>query len=584
MAELRAEANTIADYLSKNHFLIPMYQRNYVWGEDECGQLWDDIYHFYKNKTDDDEYFLGSMVIYAENKVQNIIDGQQRTTTLLLLIRALYEKAKGQKKENVDKLKDSLADCLWDTHRRTGEIFYEKTHLKSEVATDKDSEKLENLFKDEIKIDEKDKKLSLYEKNYLYFKRKIDDLALNEPVEWFGFCECLLDNCVILPIECSERDKALRIFNTLNNRGISLSTADILKGIIYANKREDEKFLFAKEWQNLESLLQDSNYLKKEDVGFLFEQYEHIIRALHEELDTVVPTVLDFWTKKDKLNSKKKNVNFAANEDLLTQKESFEFIKKLGDFWANPYDFLDEQGKKYFAILNMFPNKLWRMVVSMCFYEAHKNKESLKELLDTILPQIASYCALGLFWGKGGGAGLFWGFMKANINLKNKKREKIFEKSLNLPTLKMPSLENFIDFSQKTIPKNMRYVLAFYALIYDEKQIFWWNSANKNFSFNLLEIEHILPRKWQDNYYQLEEDEVKNLVEQIGNKILIEKKLNISASNEFFAKKKEHYATSFCAEVKALSKSSKKEWSFKDIKERNRQIYAEFGEFFSRIF
>lgn len=583
MAELRAEANTIADYLSRNHFLIPMYQRNYVWGEDECGQLWDDIYHFYKNKTDDDEYFLGSAVLYKENKIQNIIDGQQRTTTLLLLIRALYEKAKGQG-QNVITLKKDLANCLWDTSSVGTEIFYEKTHLKSEVATDKDNEKLENLFKEEIKIDEKDKKLSLYEKNYLYFKRKIDDLALNEPVEWFNFCVCLLKNCVILPIECSERDKALRIFNTLNNRGISLSTADILKGIIYASKKEDEKSLFAKEWQNLESLLQDSNYLKKEDVGFLFEQYEHIIRALHEELDTVIPTVLDFWTKKDKLNSKKKNVNFAANEDLLTQKESFEFIKKLGDFWANPYDFLDEQGKKYFAILSMFPNKLWRMVVSMCFYEAHKNKESLKELLDTILPQIASYCALGLFWGKGGGAGLFWGFMRANINLKNKKREKIFEKSLNLPTLKMPSLENFIDFSQKTIPKNMRYVLAFYALIYDERQIFWWNSANKNFSFNLLEIEHILPKKWQDNYYKLEEDEVKGLVEQIGNKILIEKKLNIVASNEFFAKKKEHYATSFCAEVKALSKSSKKDWSFKDIEERNRQIYSAFGEFFSRIF
>ena len=214
MAELRAEANTIADYLSKNHFLIPMYQRNYVWGEDGCGQLWDDIYHFYKNKIDGDEYFLGSMVIYAENKVQNIIDGQQRTTTLLLLIRAIYEKAKGQKKENVDKLKDSLADCLWDTHCRTGEIFYEKTHLKSEVATDKDNEKLESLFKEDIKIDEK---------KYLYFKRKIDDLALNEPVEWLGFCKCLLDDCVILPIECSERDKALRIFNTcLIMRGISL--------------------------------------------------------------------------------------------------------------------------------------------------------------------------------------------------------------------------------------------------------------------------------------------------------------------------------------------------------------------------
>ncbi|TNB60508.1 DUF262 domain-containing protein [Campylobacter helveticus] len=584
MAELRAETNSVLNYLSKNRFLIPMYQRNYVWGEDECEQLWDDIYHFYKNKEEYDRYFLGSMVIYEEDKLQNIIDGQQRTTTLLLLIRAIYEKAKNQEKGEVAKLKDNLADCLWDTHRRTGEIFYDKTHLKSEVATAKDNEKLSKLFEEKIEIDEKDKKLSLYEKNYLYFQRKIDNLALNEPTEWLGFCECLLYDCVILPIECGERDKALRIFNTLNNRGISLSTADILKGMIYASKKEDEKTEFAKEWQNLESLLQDSAYLKKEDIGFLFEQYEHIIRALHGELDTVIPTTLDFWTKKGKLNSKKKNVNFAANEDLLTQKESFEFVKKLGDFWANPYDYLSDKGKKYFAILSIFPNRLWKIVVSMCFYEAHKNKESLKELFDEVLPQISAYCALGLFYGKGGGAGLFWGFMKANVNLRDKKRRKIFEKSLNLPVLKMPSLENFINFSKNTIPKNMRYILALYALIYDEKQIFEWNSNKKNFSLTKLEIEHILPRKWQDNYYQLDEDEIKELIEQIGNKILIEKKLNISASNDFFAKKKEHYKTSFCTEVKELSKSAKKEWYKKEIDERNKQIYNNFGEFFSEIF
>ncbi|WP_255302556.1 DUF262 domain-containing protein [Campylobacter helveticus] len=126
MAELRAETNSVLNYLSKNRFLIPMYQRNYVWGEDECEQLWDDIYHFYKNKEEDDRYFLGSMVIYEEDKLQNIIDGQQRTTTLLLLIRAIYEKAKNQEKGEVAKLKDNLADCLWDTHRRTGEIFTTK--------------------------------------------------------------------------------------------------------------------------------------------------------------------------------------------------------------------------------------------------------------------------------------------------------------------------------------------------------------------------------------------------------------------------------------------------------------------------
>ncbi|EQB2455656.1 DUF262 domain-containing protein [Campylobacter upsaliensis] len=99
MAELRAEANTIADYLSKNHFLIPMYQRNYVWGEDECGQLWDDIYHFYKNKTDDDEYFLGSMVIYAENKVQNIIDGQHALPRFYYSFAPFMKRQKGKRKK-----------------------------------------------------------------------------------------------------------------------------------------------------------------------------------------------------------------------------------------------------------------------------------------------------------------------------------------------------------------------------------------------------------------------------------------------------------------------------------------------------
>lgn len=128
MAEMRAERKSIFDYLSKNKFLIPMYQRNYVWGEDECEQLWEDVYHFFKNKDEnqDEEYFLGSVVIYKENGRQNIIDGQQRTTTLNLLIRALYEKARGQ--DGIDKLKSDLASCLWDSDSLTGNIDFEKTH------------------------------------------------------------------------------------------------------------------------------------------------------------------------------------------------------------------------------------------------------------------------------------------------------------------------------------------------------------------------------------------------------------------------------------------------------------------------
>lgn len=448
MAEMRAERKSIFEYLSKNKFLIPMYQRNYVWSEDECEQLWEDVYNFFENKEEDEEYFLGSVVIYKENGKQNIIDGQQRTTTLCLFIRALYEKARGQ--NGIDKLKDNLASCLWDINSLTGNINFDEAHFKSEVATDLDNQSLENIFKDNLIIDKESKKLSLYEKNFILFQNKIDELAKDKPTEWFNFCLCLLQNCVILPIECDGRDKALRIFNTLNNRGVSLSPADIFKGLIFTNKNDKDRMEFAKEWKTLENQIQNSNYLKKEDISFLFTQYEHIIRAQYSEVDTVIPGVLEFWTKKDKENSKNKKANFAANEDLLNKEETFEFIKQLGEFWCNPYNYLNPQAQKYFAILNTFQNRLWQMVVSVCFYEYKKNKNS--DIFDIILPQLVAYNALGLIYGKGGSSGLFWGLMKANVNIiKENKRINIFEPSINLPDLKIPSLENFIDFSKKKL-------------------------------------------------------------------------------------------------------------------------------------
>lgn len=114
MAEMKTERKSVIDYLSKNKFLIPMYQRAYVWSEDECEQLWDDVLNFFNTKSENDDYFLGSIVMYKENNKQNIIDGQQRTTTLSLLIRALYEKALNNTNGDISELIKRLSSCLWD--------------------------------------------------------------------------------------------------------------------------------------------------------------------------------------------------------------------------------------------------------------------------------------------------------------------------------------------------------------------------------------------------------------------------------------------------------------------------------------
>lgn len=84
----------------KTDFLIPDYQRPYAWGEKECATLWEDIFTFAfpdnncaKFNSQKDEYFLGPIVTFKNaNEQMEVIDGQQRLTTLLLLLRAFYDR------------------------------------------------------------------------------------------------------------------------------------------------------------------------------------------------------------------------------------------------------------------------------------------------------------------------------------------------------------------------------------------------------------------------------------------------------------------------------------------------------------
>lgn len=224
------------------------------------------------------------------------------------------------------------------------------------------------------------------------------------------------------------------------------------------------------------------------------------------------------------------------------------------------------------------------MVVSVCFYEYKKNKNS--DIFDIILPQLVAYNALGLIYGKGGSSGLFWGLMKANVNIiKENKRTNIFEPSINLPDLKIPSLENFIDFSKKARPQQIRYILALYAIMYNQNQVMEWNKDNKNYSLVKAEIEHIFPRNWQNtNYNGWDEKEAQEYLEQISNKMFLEKKLNIQAGNGYFNKKKEIYKDSYFIEARDLAVSSQKDWLKCDIEKRNKQIYDAFSKFFINVF
>ena len=147
MSKLNVDQKTVKDLFQakQSDFLIPDYQRPYAWGEAECQTLWDDIFSFAipdDGRVEFDsnsEYFLGPIVTFknGEGKME-VIDGQQRLTTLMLLLRAFYAKFGHMQDKASISTKQNIEKCLWKTDE-FGEPDMQQLKIDSEVATDKDN-------------------------------------------------------------------------------------------------------------------------------------------------------------------------------------------------------------------------------------------------------------------------------------------------------------------------------------------------------------------------------------------------------------------------------------------------------------
>ena len=119
MAELNVSRKTIGQLLGeikKDIFIIPEYQRPYKWDIDKCDILWNDIVDFYyENQDNDNQYFLGTIVTCKTEEGLEVIDGQQRITSLFLLLRAFYTKLEAMENQEDKKiigLKSKIAPCI----------------------------------------------------------------------------------------------------------------------------------------------------------------------------------------------------------------------------------------------------------------------------------------------------------------------------------------------------------------------------------------------------------------------------------------------------------------------------------------
>ena len=570
MSKLNVDQKTIILLLSdkKSDFLIPDYQRPYAWKETQCQTLWDDLvsFAFPDNNSDkfdiNDEYFLGSIVTFEnEDKKKEVIDGQQRLTTLMLLLRAFYDKFGNMQDENSLKIKNRISQCLWKTNE-FGDADLDVLKITSEVAMDDDKNEFLNILKTG-KIEKNYK--SNYAKNYCFFQEKIN-IFLNEQPSYFVYLPArILNNCIFLPIEAESQDTALRIFSTLNDRGLPLSDADIFKAQLYKfynSKNEREEFI--ESWKELETICSKIFSSQNTPMDELFTRYMYFMRA-NQGIKSSTTEALRKFYEKDKYSLLK-------NENTLLN------LKVLADFWNDVYsqevDRFSKKVLKKLFILNYAPNSMWHYFLSVYFLKNRDEnnlleEEKLDEFLTRIIAFIWSYAFV-----KPGVNALRTPVYAEMVNIVEGKEISFLGFKIEKETLK--SIMNHFEFNNgRPITKSM---LTWWIFSFEDQEI---PSLTTNF-----EIEHIFAKKRQENDKTL--TNIKNL-ESLGNKSLLESRINIRASDYKFDDKIKYYRGfvndkgdnkegTMIAELKEI-KNKYSTFSENDIELRNQEIINKFISF-----
>ena len=566
MSKLNVDQKSIAELLldKKADFLIPDYQRPYAWTEDQCQTLWDDIFLFafpdsdFEAFNDNEEYFLGSIVTYKnENRKSEVIDGQQRLTTIMLILRAFYDKFSDMQDTNSVQTRNNIEKCIWKT-----DTFgtADKTSLKidSEVATDNDKEEFLELLRTGVV---KDASNSQYVTNYRFFQNKIDEFLQKTP-SYFPYLPArILGNCILLPIEAESQDTALRIFSTLNDRGLPLSDADIFKAQFYKYYgglgRKDE---FIADWKELEKKT-SAVFGAKTGVAMdeLFTRYMYYLRAKEGNKKTTKEALRKF---------------FEQNQyQYLKRAETLDELKALAVFWENVTNqddgvFSMEVLKKL-SVLNNAPNGMWHNIASVYFLHNRLDNDLLEankfsEFLSKITGFIFTYSITNP-----GVNALRTPVYDEMVNIVNDIDVRFTQHKFPESTTRS-IFENYVFSNQRNITRS---IITWYAYTFPEQALL---DSSENF-----QLEHIYAKKRQEIDQGLQSD---SSIELLGNKILLERKINIKASDYRFEDKKKMYSgeqrrgrfkdLSKISEITQLAERTK--FDEAEILDRDKEIKDEF--------
>lgn len=297
-----------------NFYVVPDYQREYVWEADkQVAQLLNDTYEAYaadKNK----EYFIGTTVVYHDSNTNacELIDGQQRTTTLFLMLCAFRTIFKERT------LEMSVIDPLiFETTLDENGDVVNKYHL--ELQYEDSSVILGALSQNKEVPGHKSESAKRLDEAYRYIYRYIKDNTEGDDNELKGMFIYFFRNLKFIQITTPDINDALKIFETINERGVGLNPMDLLKNLIFRQVKREQFDKLKSKWRELVTLLEDN---KEKPLRFLryfiMSNYPSTSNSSTHDENTIREDEIYKWMDKH-------------DDVCLYSKKPFEFVELLLD-------------------------------------------------------------------------------------------------------------------------------------------------------------------------------------------------------------------------------------------------------------
>ena len=237
-------------FSSEFDYVIPPYQRPYAWTRDQAGELFDDLYDFFEKEVED-SYFLGSVVLIKDEgkPLAEVIDGQQRLTTLTILLATLTSQLTG----------DNFSS-FYSFIREPGNVALKLNPKPRLALRERDraffAQHVQGLkFDDLTKIDpaqlENESQRNIQGNARLLLERLATKFTGNES-SLVDFGSFLLMRCFLVAVTTPSQQSAFRVFSVLNNRGLDLLPTDIIKAEVIGKLAEDKRDDFNDRWEELE--------------------------------------------------------------------------------------------------------------------------------------------------------------------------------------------------------------------------------------------------------------------------------------------------------------------------------------------